>query len=74
MKNDARASGEKSQEGSTVALLKGEINRQLADPETMKSLLEVTFKGLEPTTMKRALLEGMVRGFQFKDFLERTST
>jgi hypothetical protein len=56
---------------STVALIKAEINRELADPETMKSLLEVTFKGLEAPVMKRALLEGRMRGFEFKDFLEK---
>lgn len=62
-------SAEKSE--STVALIKQEINKQLADPETMKSLLDTTFKGLEAATMKRALLEGMVRGFSFKNFLEK---
>lgn len=56
---------------SSVALIKREINKQLGDPETMKSLLDTTFKGLEAATMKRALLEGMVRGFEFKDFLEK---
>lgn len=61
----------KQQQGSTVALIKSEINRQLADAETMKSLLETTFKGLDAQVMKRALLEGMVRGFEFKDFLEK---
>jgi hypothetical protein len=56
---------------SRVALIKEEINKQLHDPETVKSLLDTTFNGLEPAVMKRALLEGMIRGFQFKDFLEK---
>lgn len=56
---------------STVALIKTEINRQLGDPETMKSLLDTTFKGLEAPVMKRALLEGMLRGFSFTEFLNR---
>lgn len=56
---------------SAVALIKQEINKQLGDQETMKSLLDVTFKGFTPELMKRALLEGMVRGFEFKDFLEK---
>lgn len=56
---------------STVALIKKEINTQLADPETMKSLLDVTFNGLEASVMKRALLEGMLRGFTFKEFLNK---
>lgn len=59
------------EEGSTVALIKAEINTQLADPETMQSLLDVTFKGFEPQLMKRALLEGMLRGFTFKEFLNK---
>lgn len=62
---------EEKQEGSTVALIKQEINAQLADAETMKSLLEVTFNGLDAATMKRALLEGMIRGFTFKEFLNK---
>lgn len=56
---------------STVALIKSQINKQLADAETMKSLLDTTFKGLEAQTMKQALLAGMIRGFEFKDFLEK---
>lgn len=56
---------------SKVALIKKEINAQLGDAETVKSLLDTTFKGLEPTTMKRAMLEGMIRGFSFQDFLEK---
>lgn len=57
--------------GSAIALIKKEINNQLGDAETMKSLLDVTFKGFTPELMKRALLEGMARGFEFKDFLEK---
>lgn len=56
---------------SAVAIVKGEIARQLAHPETVKSLLDTTFKGLEEPTMKRALLEGMLRGFEFADFLKK---
>lgn len=58
-------------QGSTVALVKAEITRELAHPETVKALLDTTFKGLEEATMKRALLEGMIRGFSFKDFLQK---
>lgn len=56
---------------SKVALIKSEINKQLGDADTLKSLLDTTFKGLEPATAKRAMLEGMLRGFTFQDFLER---
>lgn len=54
---------------SAVVAIKSEINKQLADKETMDSLLATTFKGLEAPLMKRALLEGMLRGFTFTEFL-----
>lgn len=56
---------------SKVALIKAEINKQLGDAETLKSLLEVTFPGFEAPLMKRALLEGMMRGFPFEAFLKK---
>lgn len=56
---------------SKVLAIKEEINVQLSDPETLKSLLDTTFKGLEATVAKRAMLEGMLRGFSFTDFLEK---
>lgn len=58
------------EEGSKVALIKAEINRELGDAETLKSLLDTTFKGLDGANMKRAMLEGMLRGFSFEDFLK----
>ena len=54
-----------------MVAIKEEINKQLADPETLKSLLDTTFNGLEAPVAKRAMLEGMLRGFKFKDFLEK---
>jgi len=54
-----------------VVRVKNEINKELGDAETLKSLLATTFKGLEAPVMKRAIMEGMLRGFTFKDFLER---
>lgn len=58
-------------QGSTVALIKAEINKELGDTETMNSLLTTTFTGFDAQLMKRALLEGMLRGFSFKEFLNR---
>lgn len=52
-----------------VIAIKEEINRQLGDAETLKSLLDTTFKGLDGPVMKRALMEGMLRGFDFTEFL-----
>lgn len=51
--------------------IKEEINKQIADKEVFGTLLTTTFKGLEGATAKRAMLEGMMRGFTFKDFLEK---
>lgn len=51
--------------------LKNEITKQLGDKETFNTLLSTTFKGLQPTVVKRAIMEGMMRGFEFKDFLEK---
>lgn len=54
-----------------VAVINDEINRELADPAVVRALLATTFKGLNNVTMKQAMLEGMVRGFKFRDFLEK---
>jgi len=51
--------------------IKNEINKQIADKETFNTLLATTFKGLAAPVVKRAILEGMMRGFEFKDFLEK---
>ncbi len=55
----------------TISELKKEINTQIQDQETLKTLLVTTFKGLEAETAKRAMLEGMMRGFSFTDFLQK---
>ncbi len=51
--------------------MQSEINRQLADPATLNSLMTITFNGLKPETAKRAMLEAMMRGYNFRDFLEK---
>lgn len=48
-----------------------EVTRELANAETVKTLIATTFKGLTPENMKLACVEGMMRGFTFKDFLEK---
>lgn len=58
-------------EPGIVSRIKNEINRELGDAETLKSLLDTTFRGFEAPMMKRALLEGMLRGFSFEDFLKK---
>ncbi|KKM00857.1 hypothetical protein LCGC14_1800200 [marine sediment metagenome] len=51
--------------------IKAEITEQLEDKETFNSLLVTTFKGLDAQLMKRAIMEGVMRGFTFNDFLEK---
>lgn len=62
-------------EDSKIALIKAEINLQIGDADTLKSLIDTTFtsKGtpMAPALVKRALLEGMLRGFSFQQFLNR---
>ena len=56
---------------SLVVTINEEINRELVTPEVCRALLATTFKGLEINTMKQALMEGMIRGYSFKDFLQK---
>lgn len=48
-----------------------EVNGQLANKEVLNTLVLTTFKGLKPESIKQAVVEGMMRGFEFKDFLEK---
>jgi hypothetical protein len=48
-----------------------EVSRELANKDTFNMLVATTFKGLNETNMKLAIVEGMTRGFTFKDFLEK---
>lgn len=57
-------------EKSQVALINEQINRELTK-ETAGALLATTFKGLTEVNMKKAIMEGMIRGLTFKDFLEK---
>lgn len=56
---------------SSLIKIQEEVTTELANPEVVKSLVESTFKGLSPESMKKAIVEGMIRGYKFKDFLER---
>lgn len=53
-----------------IQVYKEEINLQISNKETFNSLMNITFKGLTEQNAKRAMLEAMMRGFKFKDFLE----
>jgi len=48
-----------------------ELNKELAKKEIVNALLKTTFKGLTEDNLRKAMFEGMMRGFKFKDFLEK---
>lgn len=56
---------------SNLELITQEINSELEKKEIQAVLLSTTFKGLSLGNMKRAMFEGMTRGFSFKNFLEK---
>ena len=60
-----------SSESLDLARMSRDINTHLADESVKRTLLATTFKGLEPVIMKQAIMEGMIRGFNFKNFLEK---
>lgn len=60
-------------EKKTVSLvqIQKEVMLELSNREVMNSLVSTTFKGLNEVSVKQAITEGMMRGFTFKDFLEK---
>lgn len=56
---------------NSLIKIQEEVAQELASPEVMTALITTTFKGLSPENVKKAIVEGMMRGFKFKDFLEK---
>lgn len=56
---------------SKIEEINREIMLEVSQPEVQNALLTTTFKGLTLPAMKQAIMEGMMRGFTFKDFLEK---
>lgn len=54
-----------------LSLITAEVKLQTQNPEVQKALLTSVFKGFQPAVMVQAITEGMIRGFDFKDFLEK---
>ena len=54
-----------------IAIIQEEVTKELANEATLKTLLATTFKGLNKDVVPQAIVEGMIRGFNFKDFLEK---
>jgi len=55
----------------TISEMKQEIERNIENAETLNTLMVTTFNGLQPQLAKRAMLEAMMRGFNFTDFLQK---
>lgn len=60
-----------AEQKSQVDIIAADIKRELSSPEVARALLSTTFKGLSEVSMRQAMMEGMIRGFTFKDFLEK---
>jgi hypothetical protein len=58
-------------EEKSLTVIQQEAMAELANPEVYNALLRTTFKGLKEETMKLAIMDGIIRGFTFKDFRER---
>jgi len=56
---------------SQLEIISKQLKKELATKEIANALLNTTFKGLSETAMRQAIFEGMMRGFTFKDFLEK---
>lgn len=56
---------------SIMGEAKKTILAEMGNETTQKELVATIFKKFDVATMKRAVLEGFLRGFDFKDFLEK---
>jgi len=54
-----------------LTIIQTEVDNQLSNKEAVATLVKTTFKGLSEPAMKQAITEGMMRGFTFRDFLEK---
>lgn len=52
-------------------MIQTEVTNELNNKAVLTALMATTFKGLSGDTLKVAIVEGMSRGFTFKDFLEK---
>lgn len=60
-----------TKELSRVEQINLQIGKELGNEAVSRALLATTFKGLQPVAMKQALMEGMILGFTFEDFLKK---
>ena len=62
---------EKNNKLSTVESISLQIKKELTNESVSRALLATTFKGLNEVSMRQALMEGLVLGFTFEDFLKK---
>lgn len=55
----------------SIQKIRTEVELELSNPENLKTLVATTFKGLKPELVPQAMIEGYIRGFDFKDFLNK---
>lgn len=55
----------------SISVVNKEISKELTDPHIVTALLKTTFPGFDEKMMRQAIFEGMIRGFQFKNFLQK---
>lgn len=56
---------------TNITQIQQTIDTELAKENVLNALVATTFKGLSTQNLRRALMEGMMRGFTFQDFLEK---
>jgi len=56
---------------TNIIEIQTQIKKELANKNVMEALIATTFKGLAVPQIYLAIQEGMLRGFEFKDFLEK---
>jgi hypothetical protein len=56
---------------TSIVQIQNEVSQNLVNKEVLSTLLATTFKGLSEPMVKQAMVEGMMRGYTFNDFLEK---
>lgn len=54
-----------------IVKIREEVSTSLANKDAMQTLVATTFKNIPQALMPQAITEGMMRGFTFRDFLEK---
>ena len=55
----------------SLAIVNKQISNELVDPNIVRTLLATTFKNFDEKLMRQAIFEGVIRGFDFRDFLQK---